>query len=151
MYVFLPSEDSDLATFIEGLSYTNWNEWLAGFSRKLGEVTLPRLHIEYKTKLNDVLQSLGMGIAFDRMRADFSNMTPAKSPTRLSMSDVVHQSVLKVDEEGTEAAAATSVGVRVTSLPLYEFRFTADRPFFVAIRDDATGELLFIGSIVDPS
>lgn len=151
MYVFLPSADSDLTAFSERLSVENWNEWLAAFTPKLGEVTLPRIDIGYKTSLNDVLQSLGMGVAFDRMRADFSNMVPADSSEKLSISDVIHQSVLKVDEEGTEAAAATSVGLRVTSMPLYDFRFTADRPFFLAIRDDATGELLFIGSIVDPS
>lgn len=151
MYVFLPAETTDLHAFAEQLSYTNWNEWLAGFTRKLGEVTLPRINVEYKTSLNDVLHSLGMGVAFDRMRADFSNIVPKDSAAPLSISDVVHQSVLKVDEEGTEAAAATSVGVRVTSMPMYEFRFTADRPFFVAIRDDATGSLLFVGSIADPS
>lgn len=151
MYVFLPGEQTSLAALQQRLSYENWNEWLSGFSRKLGEVSLPRIDVEYKVTLNDVLRSLGMGVAFDRSLADFSLMVPDDSPAQLSISDVIHQAVLKVDEEGTEAAAATSVGVRVTSLPMYEFRFTADRPFFIAIRDDATGALLFVGSIVDPS
>lgn len=151
MYVFLPNEDSDLATLREQLTYDNWNGWLTGFSRKLGEVTIPRIDIGYKVQLNEVLDALGMGVAFDAQRADFSPMLPADDSVPLSISEVVHQSVLKVDEEGTEAAAATSVGIRMTSMPMYDFRFTADRPFFLAIRDDAGGELLFIGSIADPS
>src|SRR5690625_7649178 len=91
-----------------------------------------------------------MGVAFNPQQADFSAMLPeddrARVTDNLYIGDVVHQSVLKVDEEGTEAAAATSVGIRMTSMPQYEFRFTADRPFSLALRDDVTGSLLFVGS-----
>jgi len=75
----------------------------------------------------------------------------ARGQRNLYLGDVVHQSVLKVDEEGTEAAAVTSVEVRVTSAPAYQFRFQADRPFLFVIRDDATGALLFLGAVLDPA
>lgn len=165
MYVFLPSGEADLDDLATALSEAEDAELFAGFRPKLGEVHLPRLDIGYKATLNDVLRSLGMGVAFDPGRADLSLILPnasadtsedgnpetGLSADRLYIGDVVHQSVLKVDEEGTEAAAATSVGVRTTSMPMYKFRFVADRPFFLVIRDDDTGALLFVGSIVDPN
>lgn len=163
MYVFLPDESADLAALREFIAATPADELFDGFDNKFGEVRLPKMDVQFKTKLNDVLTGLGMGVAFNPGRADFSGLTDSDhaSATRdgegivaagpnFYIGEVLHQSVLKVDEEGTEAAAATSIGVRVTSMPMYEFRFTADRPFFLAIRDDETGALLFVGSISNP-
>ena len=75
-------------------------------------------------------------------------MRPADETRNIYVGDVIHRSVLKVDEEGAEAGV-TSVDFRVTSLPVYDFRFQADRPFVVVIRDDATGALLFVGAVTD--
>lgn len=147
MYVFLPDEGISLKNFAEDLA--DDAQLFDGFTNKLGEVHLPRLDVQYKANLNDVLVALGMETAFHPGRADFTGMTDGDGSEGLYIGDVVHQSVLKVDEEGTEAAAATSVGIRMTSMPQYEFRFTADRPFSLALRDDVTGSLLFVGSIAD--
>jgi len=90
-----------------------------------------------------------MGIAFEAGRADFSNLTELES----FINQVRHKTFIDVTEEGTEAAAATSIGIMPTSLPAPEeqpFRMEVDRPFFAAIRDVNTGTLLFMGAIADP-
>ncbi|NLN19094.1 MAG: serpin family protein [Firmicutes bacterium] len=151
MYVFLPDLRSDLDEFHERLTYDNWEQWLAGFSRKNGRVMIPRFRLDFKTKLNEPLKELGMAIAFDPARADFSAMADTYPGTNLSISEVIHQSFLLVNEEGTEAAAATSVGMRLTSAPVYQFDFIADRPFFLVIRDELNGAILFMGSVLTPA
>lgn len=153
MYFFLPPKGTDLGTLAQDLTLDTLNEAFAGFAPAEGLVILPRLNVSYKAKLNDALEALGMGIAFRGGQADFSRMAAesARGQRNLYLGDVVHQSVLKVDEEGTEAAAVTSVEVRVTSAPAYQFRFQADRPFLFVIRDDATGALLFLGAVLDPA
>lgn len=150
MYVFLPPADEDFGAFVERLTDEALAEAFDQFAPAQGEVLLPRMDIAYKSKLNEALEALGMGVAFDANAADFSRMRPAGENRKIYIGDVVHQSVLKVDEEGTEAAGVTSVEFRVTSLPVYDFRFQADRPFIVIIRDDATGAMLFVGAITDP-
>lgn len=151
MYIFLPSEGVGLTEFVETLTYDNWETWIAGFQSKLGEVRLPRMELSYKTRLNTALKALGMGSAFDPTRAEFGAIRESGPGQNMYISDVVHQAVLKVDEEGTEAAAATSIGFRVTSMPMYAFRFVADRPFFAAVRDETTGAILFVGTVTDPA
>lgn len=150
MYVFLPAEGIALGDFVQSLNYEDWQTWVASFQPKLGQVRLPRMELSYKVQLNRALQGLGMASAFDPARAEFGEIRPVSTVQNMYISEVNHQAVLKVNEEGTEAAAATSIGFRVTSLPAYEFHFVADRPFLVAIRDEVTGTLLFIGSVADP-
>jgi serine protease inhibitor len=148
---FLPDLGSDLKTFHEQLTYDNWEQWLAGFSQKRGRLAIPRFRLDFKVQLNRTLQELGMAIAFDANRADFSGMRPVSPGANLSISEVIHQSFLLVNEKGTEAAAATSVGMRLTSAPMYQFNFIADRPFFLVIRDEMTGAMLFMGSVLAPN
>jgi serpin B len=104
--------------------------------------------LEYEITLNDALKALGMGIAFDANRADLSGIIKSSA----FISEVKHKTLVEVNEEGTEAAAATSVGVFTTSAiqPRQPFRMIVDHPFFCAIRDNKTGTLLFMGSITDP-
>jgi serine protease inhibitor len=91
-----------------------------------------------------------MGTAFDSRRADFGNMLK-KGPENLYINDVIHKAVIEVNEEGTEAAAATAVEMRLTSVMMDEpFKMILDRPFFLAICDEETDAMLFMGSIVDP-
>lgn len=151
MYVMLPKDKDDFTSFVENLTYEKLQQSFSQFAPARGTVTLPRMNVAFRSSLNKVLASLGMEDAFSPQRADFSNMLADSSMDNLHISDVVHQSVLQVDETGTEAAAVTSIEVRTTSMPLYEFHFTADRPFVIAIRDDDTGALLFLGSIVNPA
>jgi len=148
MYVFLPHEDIGLEGFLEELNPGTWTDWTASFSLKEGELGLPRFKIEYEASLNDPLKALGMEVAFDENSADFSGMRDI--PPRLYISDVKHKSFIEVNEEGTEAAAATSVEIRVESARPDHFTMIADRPFFFAIVDDLTGAILFMGSLLDP-
>ena len=107
--------------------------------------------MEYKRELKDTLEVLGMGIAFDAGRADFSRMASLETVNQnLYIQNVVHKTFVEVNEEGTEAAAVTSVGVSATSIQPPPPQFIADRPFFFAIRDNETKTVLFMGTIVEP-
>ncbi len=99
-----------------------------------------------KFKLNDALKKLGMTDAFDDIKADFSGM----SDEDLLIDAVIHKAFVKVDEEGTEAAAATAVIMAPKSAPMFN-RFTADHPFLFLIRDGKSGSILFLGRVVDPA
>lgn len=103
---------------------------------------MPRFKLEYEVALNNALTNLGMGIAFDAGKADFSGMC---SDGRVWIDEVKHKTHLTVNEEGTEAAAVTSVRMKKGPRAIY-----VDRPFFFAIRDNETGAMLFMGSIVEP-
>ncbi len=149
MYIFLPAEDVGLDGLYKELDAETWTEWTGSFTSREGEVGLPRFRFEYETSLNETLKVLGMENAFDENIADFSGMHPI--PPRLYISEVKHKSFIDVNEEGTEAAAVTSVEVEVTSAPETEpFRIIVDRPFFFAIADSMTGSILFMGSVTDP-
>ena len=148
MYIFLPYRESDLNTFLDGLNTENWENWISQFREQEVFLSMPKFKLEYEKTLNNPLQSLGMGIAFAPGGADFSRMADLEILGRnLYIGEVLHKSVVEVNEEGTEAAAVTSVGVRVTSAPP---AFIADRPFFFAIRDNETKTVLFMGIVVDP-
>ena len=95
--------------------------------------------------MNDVLTALGMGIAFSESAADFSRICCA--PRDIWIGEVRHKTFVDVNEEGTEAAAATSVGFMLVSLPP---TVVVDRPFVFAIRERFSGTILFIGLIMDP-
>ncbi len=149
LYLFLPHEESSLADFLKGLSYQKWEGWLNSFRSTPGEVKLPRFKIDYEKTLNDALKDLGMGVAFNARQADFSGMRAERD---LFISEVKHKAVAEVNEEGTEAAAATSVGIAVTSAIQTQqpFTFIADHPFLMAIRDSKTGAILFMGAVMEP-
>jgi serpin B len=150
MYLFLPAKGLSLVEFQINLSGANWDSWMREFAVTDGEIAVPRFRVEYEIELNDALKALGMGIAFDPDRADFSGII--KTSENAFISRVKHKTFAEVNEEGTKAAAATSVGIGFTSViqPRKPFRMIVDHPFFCAIRDDRTGTLLFIGSITDP-
>lgn len=151
MYVFLPREEIGLAAFHDSLSADRWRGWMTAFRPRKGTLRLPRFTAEYEEVLNGALGELGMKLAFHPVRADFSRMCSLERGP-VSISEVRHKSWVEVNEEGTEAAAATSVRMRLTAVmePEPPFTMTVDRPFFFAIRDNTTGAILFMGSIVDP-
>jgi len=151
MYVFLPDKRTTLDQFERNLTVEDWETWMKGFRMAPGEVMLPRFKIEYEADLNDVLKALGMAEAFDPQRADFSGIAQGSTAERIYISKVKHKAFAEVNEEGTVAAAVTSVEMVATSVqPPENFIMKMDRPFFVAIRDNETGALLFMGSIGDP-
>jgi serpin B len=149
MIVFLPRMSKDIDSLIAEFSQENWNGWINSFSEREGTLELPRFTLKYELKLNDVLKALGMTIAFQPYVADFSNMY--KGPQDLYISEVKHKTFVEVNEEGTEAAAVTSVGVAMTSVDPTVFWMRVDRPFVFAIRENKSQTLLFVGKIVEPT
>jgi len=138
MLILLPSESDKLPEFnLERLAELQFNEMEV-------MVQLPKFKLESSFELGGTLAALGMPLAFSR-QADFSGMAGTKN---LYISDVVHKAFVEVNEEGTEAAAATAVGMRTTSMPPM---FTANHPFLFLIRENSTGTILFIGRVMDPS
>ena len=150
MYVFLPASGTSLEAFHKSLTAENWENWMEKFQQTPGDVALPRFKMEFEAELNDALKALGMGAAFDPSQANFSRMVQLAN--NVYISKVKHKSFVEVNEEGTEAAAVTSTEMRTTSIqmPRQRFRMVVDRPFFFAIRDNQTGAVLFMGSILDP-
>jgi serine protease inhibitor len=111
------------------------------------ELMLPRLELRTTYRLDAPLRRLGMAVAFTNA-ADFANIT---ADERLAIDSVIHKTFLRVDEKGTEAAAATAVTIVATSAPAPpRLRFHADHPFLFMLRDRDTGALLFLGRIVRP-
>jgi serpin B len=151
MYLFVPKFGTTLDGLIESLTSDNWQQWMQRFRKRDGQIYVPKFKIEYFSVLNDTLKGLGMSIAFDPDRADFSRMVP--SPDSVFIDEVRHKTFIEVNEEFTEAAAVTSIGMCfATSVGSFELPFTLDvnKPFITAIRDNTTGALLFIGAIAEP-
>jgi serpin B len=111
-------------------------------------LTMPKFEFRTQALLSTALTALGMQSAFDPEAADFSGMTTQEE---LYISEVVHEAYIAVDEEGTEAAAATAVIMRATAAPMEIVELTIDRPFIFALRDQETGALLFLGRVTDPT
>lgn len=140
----LPPSTADLDNFIASLNSGDMLQWISQADTNHGmHLKMPKFELEYEIKLKNVLSAMGMEIAFSD-NADFSKMA---ENLRLSIDQVAHKTYIKLDEEGTEAAAATSVGVVVTSLPP---TFSLDRPFVYLIHEKETNALLFIGKMMNP-
>jgi serpin B len=148
MYVFLPDAGSDLNAFRRGLSAQAWRGWLGRFASVQGKLALPRFTLEFGAALNGALAALGMDVAFDPNRADFTGMVTNHN---VFISEVRHKTYMQVDEEGTTAAGSTAVGMQPTLALLPQFTMIVNRPFFCAIHDQLTGMPLFMGSIVAPA
>jgi serine protease inhibitor len=149
MYVFLPRAKDGLGKLLKSLDQPHWTQWMAKFARRSGMIVLPKFEIRYGEKLNAALEAMGMGVAFNE-KADFSGIVRSDS---IRISDVEHKTNVKVDEQGTEAAAATAVIIRLTSAVLVTgapFSMTVDHPFVFAIAERGTGAILFVGTVVDP-
>jgi serine protease inhibitor len=152
MYIFLPIKSIPLSTFIGKLTPDYWNKLMEQMARARGDITMPKFKMEYKMNLNTALENLGMGAAFSAERADFSGMYKYSGAEKVFISDVIQKAFIEVNEEGTEAAAATSVTMALTSVmaPVEPFNMVIDHPFFYAIGDTRTGAVLFMGIMTDP-
>ena len=144
MTLLLPAPGTDPTELVAGLDPAAWSALVDGLGEREIVVELPRLELAWERRLNDDLQALGMTDAFDPGRADLSRMIPGGG---VWIDEVKQKSFVKVDEEGTVAAAVTGVSV-VESLPT-TVRF--DRPFVLAIRERLSGTLLFLGVVRDPT
>lgn len=145
MNIFLPRKDSNLTEFLGLLNSEDLTSWLQQMRFKEGKIQFPRFKQEYETNLNSILQQLGASTMFDPARANFSNL----SGDSIAIDEVKHKAVIEVNEEGTEAAATTSVGAVITSVTT-PFNMTVDRPFFYTIQDNETGAIIFMGTVQNP-
>ena len=147
MYVFLPDEGSTLSEFAAKLTAEDWKAWTATFATHEGQVHLPRFKLTYDASLKEALADIGMPEAFDPIRADLTRMISIPDGNAY-ISKVKHKTYMEVNEEGTEAAAVTSVEIGITSFgPDSPFQMIVDRPFFCAISDRESGLILFMGTV----
>jgi len=144
MTIVVPQDAQTINDVARAVSEGQWNSWTESLDSTSAFVSLPKFTLEYEIELNDVLKALGMEIAFTGA-ADFSNMIPGGGAY---IEKVRHKTFVDVNEEGTEAAAVTSVEMRYESAPL---ALMVDRPFMFAIRENYSGTILFMGKVVDPS
>jgi serpin B len=145
LLVALPASHDGLSTLEASLTPELLARWDQDMAPAKVKIWLPRFELSGDFELSPALRELGMPSAFGG--ADFSGMT---SGGGLALSAVIHQAWLKVDEQGTEAAAATAVVVTRSARPR-EFVFRADHPFLFLIRDQQTGAVLFMGRMVGPT
>jgi serine protease inhibitor len=143
--LFLPDKDSSIDDLLKRLSSEQYERWAGSFRHGRGDIKIPRFKMDYESSLNDPLKAMGMEVAFAKGKADFSGMRDQKD---LYISEVKHKAVVEVNEEGTEAAAASSIGGPLRAPQ--RFTFIADHPFLMMIRDHRTTALLFMGLVVDP-
>jgi serine protease inhibitor len=149
MYIVLPGEKSSIADLGKALTADSWKEWTSAMGPARGAIVLPRFRVDYGVDLSPALKAMGMEAAFDPAKADFSNMCSVRG--QVFIKNVLHVTLLDVNEVGTIAAAATQVQVegRGAGGP-QPFAMVVDRPFLCAIADRDTGTILFLGSIVSP-
>ena len=151
MLIVLPDAGISVSEAAKTLTPSQWNEWMGLLENNTHkvELSMPRFKYKYKRLLNDDLIGMGMGIAFSG-GADFSNI----SDQGLLISRVIHQSFIEINEEGTEAAAATIVEMIIVSYPPPEpsvWKIDIDRPFLYFIHETSTGTILFMGKVGDPT
>lgn len=148
MLVFLPKEKQGLPDLEQNLTPDNLKRWTTNLKKRKMRVFLPKFKMTSEFRLDETLAAMGMGDAFDPNKADFSGMDGR--PHWLFIGAVLHKAFVEVNEEGTEAAAATAVVFRITmAAPSPVFR--ADHPFIFLIRENKTNAILFLGRILDPS
>jgi serine protease inhibitor len=143
MTILLPTDGSSPADVLASLTSAALQELNASLHETKILLSLPRFRLEYKRSLVDDLKAMGMEVAFDANQADFSGIANV-SPARLFLTQVIQKAFVEVNEEGTEAAAATAVGVGVTSMPP---SMTVNRPFLFIIRERLSGSILFLGQV----
>jgi len=147
MAVLLPKWGIDIDAFVAGLTQEQWEALTSRFTETDIKILFPKFKLEYENELKDELSSMGMGIAFTG-GANFSRIC---RQVPLEISKVKHKTFVEVNEEGTEAAAVTSVEIILTSGGSSVPVMRVDHPFIFAIREHHSGTILFIGKIVEPS
>lgn len=144
MVVLLPAEEKSLEECLPQLTDGHWREWNDALSRAMVDVKLPRFELKYDKDLIGDMQEMGMKDAFDGRRADFSEMSDAE----LFVGLLQQYTYVKVDEEGTEAAAVTVGGMMDSAAgPGMDKLFYVNRPFVFLIKEKSTGAILFMGKV----
>ena len=146
MVVMLPSGDKTVSGLVASLDAEHWDSWFENSQMKNVQVEMPKFKYGFKSLLNDPLSNLGLGVAFTDA-ADFTRISPLGG---LFISRVIHQTFIDVQEEGTEAAAATIVEISYTSAVERPVIFKVDKPFLYLIKENSTGAIIFIGKVGKP-
>jgi len=144
MSVVLPNAGQSVDAVLASMQSDGWSAVTSQFHDAEIDLRLPRLALTWERMLIPDLQALGMRAAFQAGGADFSRLSPLGD--QLFISTVKQKTYVNVNEEGTEAAAATSVGISLTSAPV-RTQFRVDRPYVFVIRERLSGTILFLGAI----
>ncbi len=154
MYIFLPSQDLSLSEFEKELTPESWPEWLSRFESRVGYVALPRIQVASKTDIRPTLREIGVTRIFDT----FESLLPIEPVVGAKLTSVSQSTTLKVDERGTEAISIGVFGGVVGGVqggrlgtPPPPFEMVVDRPFFFAIANERTKQLIFLGAVVCPN
>jgi serpin B len=145
MTIVLPTEPAGLDSLVATLTEDRWNAWTAALRSGVVGVTLPKFRFSYDASLQEALSALGMAHAF--CGPWVTDLTRMRAAGDLCITRVKHKAFVDVNEEGTEAAAATAVGAGVTSAPQ---TISVDHPFLFAIRENLSGTILFLGRVMRP-
>jgi serpin B len=151
MVVFLPRTDDGLAKFEKSINPKQLEQWLGQLKDERVNVTLPKFKFDSSFSLAQCLKAMGAGDAFDSKLANFAEITRAEP---LYIGAVLHKAMVAVDENGTEAAAATAVIFMTTAARMEPAKpkvFKADHPFVFLIKHNDTGEILFMGRVANPA
>ena len=148
MDLVLPREGESVNTMVEALTPNVWSTAVASMGEGEVDLSMPKFKLEWEKMLNDELKAMGMPTPFKEGGADFSRISASRGRD-LYISYVKQKTFVDVNEVGTEAAAATSVGVGITSVPV-RIAVRVDRPFLFVIRERKSGTILFTGKIVRP-
>ncbi|MEW6194948.1 MAG: serpin family protein [Bacteroidota bacterium] len=147
MIVVLPNQENNIDDLIQNFDADKFDLMKSNFTEHELTLYFPRFKLEYESKLNDYLIALGMADAFSPTNADFRRITTVE---QIYISEVKHKTFIEVNEEGTEAAAVTSIGFSRTSIG-DETELRVDRPFLFFIYEKNTNTILFVGKIINPS
>lgn len=148
MAILVPHANKKIADFIHSLNGNDFTSWMNGFKKSAGTVVMPKFKLEYEKTLNQTLIDLGMPTAFTEQ----ANFEKINADGNLYISEVKHKTFVDVNEEGTEAAAVTSVGIALTSVGRPTgFYLRADRPFLFVIHENHSQTILFMGKIMNPN
>ena len=147
MDIILPNAQNGIPALLPTITDEAFTAWTEDLSKTEVNLSLPRFKYGYKRALKDILTDMGMGIAFVD-GADFTNI--ASFPP-LIIDEVLHQSFIETNEEGTEAAAATVVIIGTTSYPPQTVNFNANHSFLYIIRETTTNSIIFMGRVCDPT
>jgi serine protease inhibitor len=142
--VVMPHKVENFKALTDGIDAAQLNAWTAQSDSGAVELEMPRFTMKWKEDLKSTLETMGM------KTVDFPGLFE-KTDSDLEISRVIHQTFIDVNEEGSEAAAATAIGIREVSAPAKPTRITINRPFLFMIREKHSGTILFIGRLMDPA
>jgi len=144
----LPNVSCHVDSLARQLNDSTWSNWLDLLASDSVNLRLPKFKIEAEYSLKDILCSMGMPLAFNPDLADFGNISDM---VELYISGVKHKTYIEVDEEGTEAAAVTSIEYSTTSIGPEEINMWVNRPFLFIIYENEANTILFTGKVVEPA